>query len=236
MSAIRCAPLGYHGDAPYSSVCWRLALILGVVALTAIPYWAGPQTLGALLFSPPAQQLDNSLLESVSWPLRALAQGLLHLSVASARTLVDNSLKIGALALFALLWLRELRRATSLAGMLTAWGWALLWYAVVASGWFWPWYVTWGVAVVALLPWGRLPLATLLLAGGALTIYGFLPLQSSPLYGDRSVVAFGPVLVFLLLSAWRKRQALLCAERAWRLRAREVVRSALRRTFALARA
>lgn len=193
----------------------RLAVIFGVVALSAIPYWAGPRTLGALLFSPPAQQLDNSLLESVSWPLRALAQALLHLSVADARSLVDTGLKAGALALFALLWLRELRRATSLQGMLAAWGWALLWYAVVASGWFWPWYVTWGVAVVALLPWQRLSVATLLLAGCTLTLYGFLPLQSSPIYGDRSVVIFGPVLVFLLLAAWRERRTILAREREW---------------------
>ncbi|HEX6818803.1 MAG TPA: hypothetical protein VF120_10540 [Ktedonobacterales bacterium] len=220
-----------------AAVAWRFALIFGVVALTAIPYWAGPRTLGALLFSPPAQQLDNSLLESISWPLRALTQGLLHVSAADARSLVDNSLKIGALALFVLLWLRELRRATSLVGMLTAWGWALLWYAVVASGWFWPWYVTWGVAVVALLPvdqagqWQRLSVATLLLAAGALTLYGFLPLQSSPIYGDRSVVLFGPVLVYLGLTAWRERRALLARERAWWGH----VRTTIRHTLASAR-
>jgi hypothetical protein len=195
----------------------RLAPLGAVVALTAIPYWAGPQTLGALLFSPPAQQLDNSLLESISWPLRWLTQGALHLSTAAARALVDTSLKVGALVLFALLWLREPRRATSLDGMLSAWGWALVWYALVASGWFWPWYVTWAVAAVALTGWGRLSVVTLLTAAGALTLYAFLPLHASPLYGFRSVVAFGPVLGYLIATAWRRRSALFAAELAiWR--------------------
>ena len=92
--------------------------------------------------------------------------------------------------------------------MLAGWGWILLWYALVASGWFWPWYVTWAVGVVALCAWGRLSVATLLLAGGALTLYGFLPLQSSPVYGYRSLVAFGPALVYLLWQAWLQRDAL----------------------------
>src|SRR5262249_32652035 len=43
------------------SLAWRLSVVFGVVAFTALPYWAGPQTLAAILYSPPAQQLDNSL-------------------------------------------------------------------------------------------------------------------------------------------------------------------------------
>jgi hypothetical protein len=82
--------------------------------------------------------------------------------------------------------------------------------------------VTWAVGVVALCAWGRLSVATLLLAGGALTLYGFLPLQSSPVYGYRSLVAFGPALVYLLWQAWQRRDALrkelvgtLTGIRAW---------------------
>jgi hypothetical protein len=202
----------------------RIATIAATMVLTAVPYWAGPQTLGALLFSPPAQQLNNSLHESISWPLRWLAQSTLHLSTAAARTLVDTSLKVGALVIFALLWLRELRRARSLDGMLAAWGWALLWYVLVASGWFWPWYVTWALAVVALLTQGRLTIAALLTATGALALYAFLPLHASPLYGYRSVVAFGPVLGYLAITAWRRRGALFTPEMAlWRTLARRAL-------------
>jgi hypothetical protein len=62
----------------------------------------------------------------------------------------------------------------------------------------------------------------LLLAGGAVTLYGFLPLQSSPVYGYRSLVAFGPALIYLLWQAWLRRDVLreelagtLIGIRAW---------------------
>ena len=189
------------------AVAWRGALLGGTILLALAPYWAGPQTINALLFSPPAQQLDNSLLESLSWPLRWLAEGV-GLSHAAAKSLVETVLKVAALLAFLALYLWEFRRARTLRGMLAGWGWILLWYALVASGWFWPWYVTWAVGVVALCAWGRLSVATLLLAGGALTLYGFLPLQSSPVYGYRSLVAFGPALIYLLWQAWLRRDVL----------------------------
>jgi hypothetical protein len=188
---------------------WRIGLVaLAALALVA-PFWAGSQTLGALLFSPPAQQLDNSLLESVSWPLRWLAQGALGMSLGQARAVVETTLKLLALLAFGLLWLWEMRRTRTLEGTLSAWGWALVWYALIASGWFWPWYVTWAVAVAAVAPWGRLHVVAQLLAGGALTLYGFLPLQAAGVYGFRSVVAFGPALLYLLyllFQRWRARR------------------------------
>lgn len=192
------------------ALAWRLGIVLAVMIATTLPYWAGPSTLGALLFSPPAQQLNNSLLEAISWPLRWLAQGA-GLAADTARNVVDTGLKLIALGAFAVLWLRELRRPTTLETMLAAWGWALVWYVLVASGWFWPWYVTWALAVVTLLPWRGLTSLTLWLAGGALTLYAFLPLHSAGIYGFRSVVAFAPAVVYLLALAWRRggREALL---------------------------
>lgn len=182
---------------------WRVGLVALAALVVIAPYWAGPRTFGALLFSPPAQQLDNSLLEAISWPLRWLAQGALGMSVAQARAVVETTLKVLALLAFGLLWLWEMRRTTSLEGTLTAWGWALVWYALIASGWFWPWYITWVIAVAAVAPWGRLQTVAQLLGGGALTLYGFLPLQAAGVYGFRSVVAFGPALAYLLYLAWQ---------------------------------
>ncbi|HEX6123612.1 MAG TPA: hypothetical protein VFY89_10650, partial [Ktedonobacterales bacterium] len=92
-------------------LAWRVGLVAAVLIVTTLPYWAGPRTLGSLLYSPPAQSLNNSLLEGISWPLRWLAQGAFGLSLAAARTLVDSLLKIGALLAFFVLWLWEFRRA-----------------------------------------------------------------------------------------------------------------------------
>lgn len=188
-------------------VGWRIGVVAVAALVVIAPFWAGPQTFGALFFSPPAQQLDNSLLESISWPLRWLAQGALGLSVSQARSVVETTLKLLALLAFGLLWLWEMRRTSALEGTLTAWGWALVWYALIASGWFWPWYVTWAVAVAAVAPWGRLQVVAQLLAGGALTLYGFLPLQAAGVYGFRSVVAFGPALLYLVYLLWRARSS-----------------------------
>ena len=182
------------------AIAWQLAVVLGVVALTALPFWAGPQTLGSILYSPPAQQLDNSLLEALQWPLRSLAQAL-GISRGAAASLVQTALKVAGLLLFFGIWLWHLRRVRDFASMLHAWAWVLFWYTVVASGWFWPWYVTWVVALVALLPWSELSVASLLLAGGVLTLYAFLPLYAAPVYGLRAWLAFLPALAYL---AWRR--------------------------------
>src|SRR5262249_42290029 len=163
------------------SLAWRLSVVLGVVICTTLPYWAGPQTLAAILYSPPAQQLDNSLLELLHWPLRALAQALGVGRDLVAPT-VDTGVKLAGLAAFFALWLRQLRRVRSLESLLAGWAWALIAYVVVASGWFWPWYVTWIVALVALLPWDEISVTALLLAGGALTLYAFAPLYAAGVY------------------------------------------------------
>jgi hypothetical protein len=184
------------------AVGWRVSVVAGVVVLTALPFWAGPVTFGSIVYSPPAQQLDNSLIEAVSWPLRSLVEGL-GFSHAAAASSVQTLLKLAALAVFAVLWLRQLPRIRSLQGMLAAWGWTLFWYATIASGWFWPWYATWAIAVVALLPWDELTTATMLLSAGVLTLYAFLPLYAAPVYGLRAWIAFGPALGFLLLRRWQ---------------------------------
>jgi hypothetical protein len=188
------------------AAAWRAALVLGVVFVATIPFWSGPATLRAVLYSPPAERLDNSLLEALSQPLHGLAQALLGLDASTAQLGVDTVLKIAALLAFVALWLFEFRRAKSLAGALEACGWALLWYVLVASGWFWPWYVTWLVVLVALLPWSELSVATLLLAGGVLTLYAFKPANNAPLYGWRALFEFGPALIYLLWFAYRRRR------------------------------
>jgi hypothetical protein len=188
------------------AVAWQGAVVLGGAVALALPFWHGPATLAALLNSPPAQSLDNSPMEALSWPLRALAQAALHLRPTPARLLVDGMLKVLGAASFVILWgWQMVRRAAS--DLLRAWAWVLLAYVLLASGWFWPWYVTWPLIIVALRPLDRLTTAVLLLAGGVLTLYGFLPLTATPIYGYRAVVAFGPALGYLAWGWWRARRA-----------------------------
>ena len=213
---------------------WRAMVVAGVVALTLLPYWSGPETLSALLYSPPAQQLDNSLLEMISWPLRSLEQAL-GLSPVTAAAVTLTGLKVLGLLAFLVVWLVQLGRVRGLESLLLAWAWVLLCYAVIASGWYWPWYATWAVCLVALvadfdtretaapspptIPLSSSAVATiaaLLLAGGSLTLYAFLPLYASPIYGYRALLALGPATVFLLLCDWRSLRS--TAWSAWKAR------------------
>ncbi|MBA3826379.1 MAG: hypothetical protein H0X24_21070, partial [Ktedonobacterales bacterium] len=82
--------------------------------------------------------------------------------------------------------------------------WALLGYLVLASGWFWPWYATWPLAIVALRPLDRLTRATVLLSNGVLVLYAFLPLTAAPIFGLRAIVAFGPALGYLAWGWWQR--------------------------------
>ena len=193
------------------AVGWRLVIVLGVVIVATLPYWAGLGTLKAVLYSPPAERLDNSLLEAISAPLEALLQTPFGVAPSVSVTIINSFLKVTALLAFVALWLLQFRRAKSLPGALDAWAWALLWYVLVASGWFWPWYVTWIVAVVALLPWTKLSVTTLLLGGGVLVLYAFRPLAGAPIYGWRAVFEFGPAALYLLWVTLARRQVTLGA-------------------------
>lgn len=194
---------------------WRLAVVLGVVAVATLPYWAGPGTLKAVLYSPPAERLDNSLLEAFANPLEGLAQAVFGMTPTGAVVLVNSIVKVVSLSGFVALWLLQFRRAKSLPGALEAWAWALMWYVLAASGWFWPWYVAWVVAVVALLPWTELSVTTVLLAGGVLALYAFRPLAASPLYGWRAFFEFGPAVVYLTWVTLARRRVTTGEGIAW---------------------
>ncbi len=207
-----------EGEQPVRAIAaglaWRVAIIVGTLGLTLLPFWAGPATLSAILYSPPAQQLDNSIIEALSWPLRSLFQAVGALPTAGA-SLAQTLLRLAAFAVYAVLWLRLLPRVRELRNMLSAWAWALFWYATVASGWFWPWYATWPVAIVALLAWSEITVAVLLLAGSVLTLYAFMPLYAAGIYGVRAWIVFLPPLGYLIWQRWGA-----TFKKVWRTRAR----------------
>lgn len=179
------------------TVAWRLIIVLGVVVIATLPYWAGPGTLKSVLYSPPAERLDNSLLEALAIQLEAVLQTPFGVYPSISVIVVEAALKVAAVLGFVALWLAQFRRAKSLPGALEAWAWVLLWYVLVASGWFWPWYVTWVIAIVALLPWSKLSMTTLLLSGGVLLLYAFRPLAGTGIYTWRACFEFGPAAIYL---------------------------------------
>jgi hypothetical protein len=185
---------------------WRLGVLFGTSALLYLPYWAGPRTLGSILYAPPTQELENSLVEAISWPVRWGLAWLFGLSPADSGVIASVLLKVLTGLLFLLLWLRLFPTVRSRKSLLGAWWWTIWLYLVIASGWFLPWYVTWLLVLAALRPAGKLLIATELLAGGVLVIYAMDPLTAAPFYGLRSLLAFGPALGYLLWQRHRARE------------------------------
>ncbi len=187
--ALRCAwEAGWRGG----------VLAVAVVAFMA-PFWGGPHLITVLLHSPPTQRIDNSLLDLlvrfIPWPLSAL----LHKSRFILRKEYLPLFKDTGIVAFALAWLWALFQRVP-RDLLAACAWALASYIVLASAWFWPWYVTWPLAFVALRPLGRQSLSVLLLAGGVLSIYAFLPDRASLAFGLRALFAFGPAIAYVGLA------------------------------------
>ena len=178
---------------------WRGAIVVGVVIVLLLPFWAGPQTILSLVASPPAQQLGNSLMDTLSWPLRWVVQEITHSSTSTSGTITITLLRLLGTTAFLGVWVWQFLRTTPTT-IATRSLWIILAYLMLGTGWFWPWYATWPLIIVALRPFDRLTIAIMLFAGGALTLYGFLPLLSSPLFGARSLLIFLPAIVWLYVT------------------------------------
>jgi hypothetical protein len=95
---------------------------------------------------------------------------------------------------------------------LLAGAWIFFVYCSIGAVWFWPWYITWFVALAALLDWrvtGRTAVLVSLLA--PLT-YIFYPALPDPLWWQeyRAVLIFVPPLLY---AGWH---GLRLARLAWR--------------------
>ncbi len=199
------------------AAAWRVGVLAGTLAVMTIPFWHGVATLGALGYSPPAQKLENSPMEALTWSLRWIADGLTGTSSALVHGDITLALKAIGILLFVAFWLFLMRQRADM-DVMSAWGWTLLASLALLSGWFWPWYATWPLVIIALRPLDRLSRAALLLAGGVLAMYAFFPLVAAPVYGFRSIIGFGPALGYL---AWGWARDRGIAERVvarWRAR------------------
>jgi hypothetical protein len=199
----------------------RLGISLGiavVVLLLAYMPYAGPGLGADLLANPMAGLLANSLASSIIQALSDLALGLRGsltpstLSPRQAAEIIRWPVWYGAVMLWGVLMLVFSLRVRDIGGLLHAWGLVLLSSLIIASVWFWPWYICWLVPVLALLPSGRLRRTGLLLAFCGTLSWGLHPIAAY-LPGDTPArlfnyyvpaVVFGPVLLYC---AWACIQA-----------------------------
>jgi hypothetical protein len=90
--------------------------------------------------------------------------------------------------------------------LLTCCSLAIFWYLILASGWFWPWYVLWMLWLIALRPIDTLTRAILLLSCTALFIYAFIGFPRDPLETYQSALIFGIPLIYLWIVRNKQRQ------------------------------
>lgn len=184
-----------------------LGALLGLGAAVAIiaPFWVGPHTFTAFL------GFTNYYIFS---PYEIATYLLLRLDL--PRTTVQHILKPLAFGTFGLVYLVTLARLRAQPQrLLQVMVIGLTAYLLIAAFWFHPWYVTWLVAVAALLPLTRYATLALLFSFTAVLLDAvWLIAWRLKWYGDHLgigrgmtvLVVFGPVMLYLLgwglLTVW----------------------------------
>lgn len=176
-------------------------IALATFALFWLPFASALRNPRFLLDATAMSRYDNSLLQLVYWGARSLLARVLP-DEASAQIAGQGVKLVGRLA-FLLIWLALTWRTRDTESWLRAAFWILFGYLVLATPWFWPWYVTWLVALAPLVGGRRATAATFTFSVSVLIIYvmwgNTLPFDRASLYPAHNVVAFGlPLLVLWL--------------------------------------
>ncbi len=205
----RTHPPGARG--PLSRARIRSWVQAGAVATLAAailwtPFAAALRNPLFLIDSSAASQYDNSLLQLVYWGLRDIFAAVLPASVSHD---IANALVLGAGRLaFAIIWGVLTWRSRDVASWLLANFWILLAYLVLATPWFWPWYVTWVIPLAVLTGGRRATAATLTFSASVLVLYVMwgnqLPFDRGSILPLNNFVAFGLPLLVLWLQLRRK--------------------------------
>ncbi len=184
-------------------VVW--AQSLGVAALAFVVLWApfasALRNPLFLLDATAMSRYDNSLLQLVYWGAQS-ALGLVFPPEMSAQV-ANLSVKFIGRVVFLGIWLVLTWRTHTIADWLRGSFWILFAYLMLATPWFWPWYVTWLVALAPLVAGRRTTAAALTFSISVLVIYvmwgNTLPFDRGSLYPAHNIVAFGlPLLVLWL--------------------------------------
>ncbi|HEY8602545.1 MAG TPA: hypothetical protein VIL85_29260, partial [Thermomicrobiales bacterium] len=184
-------------------LAWIRAGVIGFAACAILwaPFAAALRNPLFLFDSSAASKYDNSLLQLVYWSLRGVFSAVLPAGESHdiANLLVLTSGRIAFLALWALLtW-----RSHDLTSWIRGSFWILFTYLVLATPWFWPWYVTWLVGLAPVVGGRRSTATTLTFSASVLVLYVMwgnqLPFDRGSVLPLHNVVAFGlPLLVLWL--------------------------------------
>lgn len=184
-------------------VIWRFALVVGVVILCLIPFWQGSATFATMLSSPSVERTTNSIQDTLRWPIQSFLVSALHMHMAAASEMAVTILKVLGLASFVILWGWQLLHDAA-RNLAKAWGWVTLGLLLFTISWFYPWYTSWLLMVVALRPLDRLSKAGLALAASVLMVYLLSGIQATA--GWRGAAIWLPMLGFLGWTWWQEQR------------------------------
>jgi hypothetical protein len=181
----------------------RLRSVMGCAAVTALVMVAAylplglPDTGATLVQAPSQTRLSNSLAAFVG------ARFFSHpVPGATAAPIIDEGFRRAAVQVGNVITLyaagAALVLATSGARALAGCAWVLFVYCTLGTGWFWPWYVTWFVALAALLDWRVSGRVAVLFSCSSLAAY---PLKHMPW---RGLVMILPALALAIVLIRRR--------------------------------
>lgn len=177
------------------------AVGLGTFVILWAPFAEALRNPLFLIGSSAASKYDNSLLQLLYWSLRGAFSAVLPATTSHevANLLVMTAGRVT----FLLLWAFLTWRSRDLESWLRGAFWIFFTYLVLATPWFWPWYVTWLVGLAPLVGGRRSTAVTLAFSASVLVLYVMwgnqLPFNRGSLLPLHNIVAFGlPLLVLWL--------------------------------------
>jgi hypothetical protein len=174
---------------PRSLLVWPFVAAAGIVVAGYIPFWAGTETFSQL------RHLATLRMNSPADLAVVLLGTRLDPEEAAHRVKLVAGVAFLLAAGVVLLRVRDARAFT----LVSAWFWCLFAYLMLASWWFWPWYLIPLIAFGALLWNGRAAAVTFAFSCSALLLYAALGWREILFtHTDVASQAFGVgLLVFL---------------------------------------
>jgi hypothetical protein len=188
-----------------------IAIIAAAWVVLYIPFWEGMQTLRVLVSGPANKWYLHTLAENVVQHGPSFVAnigpwfGVRDTGPdfqAQVQAYIEANLKIWLIPVVGLIAILVTWKARTFELAMRAWGWVIF-AAIVAQAWFWPWYVSWLIAPAALASSARLRTATLIFCASSLLNYveEQVLLWHYYIFRDLSgALIMAPPLVYLLCS------------------------------------
>jgi hypothetical protein len=216
-------------------LCACLLLMLVPEVLLSLPFWRGAPTFFAITSAVDIEHFVHSPVGTLAIPIRAFFQFVATVGhfppFLQPISAADVALRASALFIFVLIYANLFGKVRHAPGsavlslskrhvqvtdaemhlpafdvLFYSCGIAVFWYLILVSGWFWPWYLLWGLWTVVLRRLDGFTLAILILSGTALFLYSFVGFTRGPVATYQAALIFGIPLVFLIIAKirWQK--------------------------------